>query len=81
MKVFWWQGGLHLEPASEDESVALEGLVKLLGGVQIDHRILAGPVGAVETDNQQPVVRVHELPEVIAQKQRASVVVPKNPLG
>ena len=36
MKVFWWQGGLHFEPSSDAECVALEGFVKLLDGVKVD---------------------------------------------
>ena len=63
IRVFWWQGGLHIEPQTDEQRAALVGLWGLLSeDVRIDHGVHPGPVGAVQADDQEPVIAVHETP-------------------
>jgi hypothetical protein len=43
MKVFWWQGGLHLEPELSTESEALKVLTDNLKLVDISQDVPTGP--------------------------------------
>lgn len=65
MKVFWWQGGLHLEPETSSETSALQTLWSGLSRVEVDHGVLGGPVTAIPVHDQQPVGRVHIPPEMV----------------
>ncbi|MDE0146657.1 MAG: hypothetical protein OXI53_08645 [Nitrospira sp.] len=59
MKVCWWQGKIHLEPGVEKaEGKALELLMSNLQFTNLGHEIPSGPVGAIERNNQEPVVTV-----------------------
>ena len=49
MRVFWWQGGLHLEPQTDAECTALQRLQEALAGfgsVETSFQVLAGPAAA-----------------------------------
>jgi hypothetical protein len=59
MKVFWWQGGLHLQPDDEKESEALGTLAESLNFINIDHSIPRGP--SVNRGNENSVIVMHEL--------------------
>ena len=56
MKIYWWQDGIHIEPESAKERVALCNLTELLNLVQIGHGIERSPIGTVETGDQQSVI-------------------------
>ena len=56
MKVYWWQGGIHIEPESAKEREALFYLTERLKLVQIGHGIEKSPFGTVETGDQQSVI-------------------------
>lgn len=67
MKAFWWQGGLHMEPTTDAETIALQRLHEVFSGfglVDPGDEIVPSPV--VEGHNEQPIVGIHILPEVIA---------------
>lgn len=60
MKVFWWQGGVHIEPDSEEDFKALKALEQILRFTpghlaHLDHRVLDVESGAVETGHKQSV--------------------------
>ena len=59
MKVYWWQGGLHLEPESRSEAEALDLVASNLHAVQINEGAATGPVLGNLCD-QKPIVSVHE---------------------
>ena len=61
MKVYWWQGGVHIEPESQEEREALYFLTNKLNLVNLSHEIPAGPVGPIKGINQEPVVAVQDL--------------------
>lgn len=54
MKIYWWQGGLHIEPENEQEVAALG----LIGSnlVNVDEGVPTGPID--ESNNQKTVVGV-----------------------
>ncbi len=58
MKVYWWQGGFHLKPESKAEGKALALLMSNLQFTNLGHEVPSGPVGAIERNNQEPVVAV-----------------------
>lgn len=61
MKVFWWNGGLHLEPVGDGEREALLALtanVRVLELVEPALQIATGPIGAVSVHDEQAVGRV-----------------------
>jgi hypothetical protein len=62
IRVFWWQGGLHLEPQTDEQRQQLVSLLRVLGGVRVDHESHASPIGAVHALDEKPIVGVHELP-------------------
>ena len=67
MNIGWWQGGIHIEPESEKERLALVTISKALGfdryiGDEIfglEDEILA------QGDNQKPIVRIEKLKEEV----------------
>ncbi len=59
MKVFWWQGGLHLEPESGEEAKALESIVTGLHVVDINQSVPSGPIEA-NLGDKNSVIRMHE---------------------
>lgn len=64
IRVFWWQGGLHIEPQTDEQRALLVGLWKMLDGVRVDHEVHTGPICAVERRDEQPVIGVHMAPDV-----------------
>ena len=56
MKIYWWQGGVQIEPESEKEREALFYLTEHLDLVRIGHGIEISPIGTVETGDQQSVI-------------------------
>jgi hypothetical protein len=60
MKVYWWQGGLHLQPENEKESEALGLLTDSLNLVNVDHGVPRGP--DTHRGNEDSIVAMHELP-------------------
>ena len=65
MEIRWWQGGLHITPSDDAERTALATLVSCLDLVQVGHQVHSGPVVAVEAHNEEPIVSVHEPPDVV----------------
>ena len=65
MKIYWWQGGLHIEPQTDKEFAALAKVTEILegewlNGIKIYHSVPTGPVRGLESSNKKPVVRVNE---------------------
>ena len=58
MKMFWWQGGLHLEPKSKEEGEALELLTSNLQFTNLRNKIPSGPLRVFEGNNQDAVIAV-----------------------
>ena len=56
MKIYWWQGGVHIEPESAKEREALCKFTELLDVVRVCDGVERSPIGAVETGNQQSVI-------------------------
>ena len=52
MKIFWWQGGLHVEPENDDERKALLTLSNTLDGVDLGQELLSGPSNAIDGNDQ-----------------------------
>jgi hypothetical protein len=62
MKVYWWNGGLHLEPQNDAERSALVALtknVRTLELVQINSGVPTGPIAAIERHDEQAVAGIH----------------------
>ena len=59
MKVYWWQAGLHFEPESELDSVALTVLAKSLNLVDVDEQIVTGPIVG-NLGHEKPVLHMDE---------------------
>ncbi len=62
MRVFWWQGGVHIEPETDEQRTLLVGLLAALDAVRIGHEVVPSGIRAIEFTDQQPVVGIHELP-------------------
>ena len=56
MKIYWWQGSLHIEPESDEDRVFLVESLEVLERVRINQEIPASPFVAVQTSNEKPVV-------------------------
>ena len=65
IRVFWWQGGIHIEPQTDEQRILLVGLLDALQGVRVHHEVHAGPVLVVETLHEQAVIPVHKRPDVV----------------
>ena len=50
MKVYWWQGGVHVEPENDKDRAALMALTAHLpgNGVRVGGEAVTGPVSPVE---------------------------------
>ena len=59
MKVFWWQGGLHLEPENSEDASALRVLSSSLHIVDVVKNVNTGPICG-DLRNEKPVVGVHK---------------------
>jgi hypothetical protein len=71
MRIFWWNGGLHIEPVTDGERDALLALtthVRRLELTQLGSEVLGSPVVAVAGHNEQAVGGVHGAvrPDVLA---------------
>ena len=56
MKIYWWQGGVHIEPESAKERESLCNFTEHLNISQIGPGIERSPIGTVETGDQQSVI-------------------------
>ena len=65
IRVFWWQGGVHIEPQTDEHRAMLVSLCEALQSVRVDHSVHAGPVRAVHAHDQQSIIGVHKGPKVI----------------
>jgi hypothetical protein len=63
MRVYWWQGGVHIEPETDSERDTLHVLTDSYF-VDVGHGPHASPP-AIQATDQQPIISVHELPEVV----------------
>jgi hypothetical protein len=70
MRVFWWQGGLHVEPNGPIELAALKVLCEGLNVGELSHEVHGGPIAAIPVHDQQAVAGVHVAPEVITDGRR-----------
>jgi len=68
IRLYWWQGGLYIEPTTDEQRALLVGLVSLLDGVRINQQIPTSPIAAIETGHQHAVVGINELSDVVAQR-------------
>lgn len=64
MKVDWWQGGVHIEPESNEERKALYVLTENLNLTYFRKEISSSPTG--DTDDHESVVRVNKSSEVVS---------------
>ena len=78
MKVFWWQGGLHLEPASQVERDAVIVLLKSIG---VGDEVVPSSTRTVKLCNEEPIVGIDELPQIVNQCERGRIGVANHPLG
>jgi hypothetical protein len=60
MLVFWWQGGLHVEPQSEGERAALVTLAQALDGSRIHFGPLEADGTGGDVNDQYPVIGIQE---------------------
>lgn len=81
MRVFWWQGGLHLEPASEKECDDLEALVRLLDGSRIDQGAIPSGIPTVHGHDENAIIGVHELKQMVHQVEGVGSSATHDPLG
>ena len=58
MKMYWWQGGLHLESESTEEGKAIDFFISNLKFTKFEDEVPAGPVGAIERNDQKAVVAI-----------------------
>ncbi len=56
LRVFWWQGGLHFEPQTDEQRNLLIGLGRLLELAQLDHQVHSGPTRSVKLCDQEPII-------------------------
>ena len=67
MNIGWWQGGIHIEPESEKERLALVTISEALGF----DRYIGDEIFGLEDDilaqgnNQKSVVRIEKLKEEV----------------
>jgi hypothetical protein len=68
MKVFWWQGGLHLEPENKNEAQALVTVIESLNFIDIDQSSATSPLEGLLAGIKDMVEgRVRSLAEVEAE--------------
>ena len=56
MRIFWWQGGVHIHPETDEESDALLVITKSLESAQFNDGIPSSPTGTIQTDDDQSVI-------------------------
>ena len=76
MKVYWWNGGLHVEPEDDTERTALGVVVDSLNVVEFDQEVLPRPVGVIDPRDEHPVVGVDELEQVVKERLSGDAVGP-----
>ena len=64
MKVYWWQGGVYIEPELTEEREALFTLTKSLNLVDVDQNIPGSPTGVLKGNNKESVIGIGKLPEM-----------------
>jgi len=64
MRIYWWQGGLHLHPESEEDREALNNLCEAFPALAAGRleRLMGRDI--VESRDEQTIVAVHEPQEV-----------------
>ena len=65
MRIYWWQGGLHIEPDTDTDRAALEILSDSLKLANVGQGVPGGPIGPIDLDNHQSVIRIDESLEVV----------------
>ena len=55
MKIFWWQGGLQVEPVSNNERQLLAALYESLKAADFGREVRASPVAVVDGHDQESV--------------------------
>ena len=76
MRVFWWQGGVHLESESDKECIALEVLMQnlplvssLIENLKFTDPLeesMTGEVPVLQGSDEESVVGVEESSEVVS---------------
>ena len=67
MRVYWWQGGVHLHPESDEDHKALQVMTRNLKFVDLRDDVKRRPSDYMrvrEGDDQESVVSVDESSEV-----------------
>lgn len=67
MRIFWLNGGLHVEPNDDAERSALSILAESLEFVDVDQGVPRSPIGIVNARNEQSIVTVNEPLQVVTE--------------
>lgn len=62
MRVYWWNGGVQVEPESDEDRQTLVAMVGALDRVRVGQLEPDDPLVVVEALHEQPVVAVDEGP-------------------
>jgi hypothetical protein len=61
MRIFWWQGGVHIEPKNSDEARKLVEIMETLKNLEITDPQESIPTSpGAKLDDQQSVVGVNQ---------------------
>jgi hypothetical protein len=65
MRVFWWQGGLHWEPETPQDSAALKTIAASIKLSDVSQRVEDGELTRNDCVNKQPILHVNKSLEVL----------------
>lgn len=51
MEIYWWQGGIHIQPETEEERKALVVIVNNLNFVKRNNGVKTGPNSSLQGNN------------------------------
>ena len=58
MQAKWWQGGLHLNPESQEDGELLEAFLRLLDVVRVSDEVMSIP-GTADGNNHEAIIEVN----------------------
>lgn len=56
MRTYWWQGGVHIDPETDDNWDFLLKVINSLECTDLISKIPSSPVVIVDADDQDPVI-------------------------
>ena len=65
MRIYWWQGGLHIEPESNSDTELLVVGYDLLHCLRIGHEVVSSPTGSIQGGYKEPVINTDEVSEIV----------------